>query len=168
MFATYTDLVTKYGAKEVDEVSQYSTFNSGLNEYVTVVDRPLLQLRAIKALEEAAIILRSKLACHYDLTEIDAAIVEGKTFPILRMYQTKLAYLYLKENSDCDACKEHLCAFDSMCKCALILDSEGVALSKDTGFVVEEIEDCIPKYCFKCNSNDCTSCSNCTDVAPTE
>lgn len=171
MFATYNDLVIRFGQEKIDEISQYSVFDAGLNDYVIVKDRALLQARAELALADAKIQLRHELTCCYGQDGViclDTAIADGETFPIIKLYHLQLTYHILKnESSDCVDCKKCREDFKDICGCQLICNDkdavgsagESICLERLSCFAIEEIPSCIPSMCDICCDSVCQCCT---------
>lgn len=161
-FASYNYLITRFDKKKVDEVSQYTTYDPFIQDYVAVTDQTLLIARANQALEDACHELRYILSCCYgDLSVLDQAILDGKTFAMLERFNAELAYHILKNQStDCDECVKCKTKFKDICEGCNVICSidKTVCLEKEGCFVVEEKSSCIPSMCDICCSSTCLCC----------
>lgn len=159
MFSSYSDLVQYFGQEEVDKASQTTEFDTDINDYVTVTDRTKMEARANWAISLACEKLKAKLrCCGYDIAEVEEKITMGLEFPILKMYNTKIAMMILKDGSDCEKAEKCSCEFKDFCECNPICSTSNECLSKESCFEVEDKSVCIPSMCDICCNLECSCC----------
>ena len=143
MFATFADMLARYGEKRLQELGATKIIDplTGME----ISDYSNYQANVEMYLQDAYSIVVQKISNCFCFSEFKEAMDAGEIFPMLRMKQMNIAIDMMEQKGDCKDCG---CVHtDDLCDYASICSLNAVCIEKCIRLSVAERVSCLPKSC---------------------